>query len=92
MMLAMGGVRLQRCNQVERLNRNLAKAYCKAEIFRAIPYGNVCNAKYAVLFQRKTAEEKTQKRKSAGCAIGKCGGFGKLDNGIHQFVMLFAWG
>ena len=40
----------------------------------------------------KTAEGKTQKRKSAGCAIGMYGWFGKLDNGIHQFVMPFAWG
>ena len=80
------------CIQDEKFNWNLARTCCSAEIFRAIPYGNVCNAKYAVLFQRKTAEEKTQKRKSAGCAIGKCGWFGKLDNGIHQFVMPFAWG
>ncbi len=91
-MLAMGGVRLQRCNQVERLNRNLAKAYCKAEIFRAIPYGNERNAKCTVLFQRKTAGGKTQKRKSVGCGNDKCVWFGKSGNGIHLFVMLFVWG
>ena len=80
------------CIQDEKFNWNLARTCCSAEIFRAIPYGNVCNAKYAVLFQRKTAEEKTQKRKSADCINGKCEWFGKLGNGIHQFVMPFAWG